>query len=492
MQYIVLYIFSILLIYILLFRDFFSRIFTRVGIVYLNDAELRWWWGMITMMSEIYLFLWIPYRFQKYSHEELNQYSEPSIYPFKDYLTPDLFFRDTNFGFFHRENFERMSYFYERNFSRNAPDIWLSIPYSFLEKVFIFPWKISFHWFKLQRSNLFRSLSHISGDNSLPSWKRKYILFGILLHWFYLCLIPWVPHFLLMTFYRYRKNHDIWQSWYDNASLQYPYIWICENNIKWRKWNRYMYSSHEYLFHVHSFDEKYIYWSWKIIIQKRLSSEEHFPYVWEYKFSLHQYTSEDFLILWWTNVYLSVKPGSNLYHEIPFEFKLPKFWRICIPRQSCLQNTEILVTFETAPFIVIPSTNLMTQNDHWHFSRVEFNNEFIFNYSISPDLSPLRMIYRAILRENIVQITFQKPLRKNGKFEFTYNNKTIPLENIEYLENNTILVFHLWENIPYYSQSERKNTLKVTITSLEDESWCVHYSEEPRIIWFPWINTWEK
>lgn len=491
MFYIACYIFSILLFYIVIFRKFFQKFFTQVWIVLLNDAELRWWGGLITMVCEVYLFLWIPYRFVKFTHEEVNKYSEPSIYPFDTYLTKDLFFRDTNFSFFHADNFERMNYFYEKNFSRPAPDAWISIPYSFIEYIFIFPWTLHFYGFHITKSNLFRSLSHLSWDNSLPPGKRKHILFGIVIYWTLLCLIPFVPHFLLISFYLFWKNGDIGYSYY-KKSIQNPFIWICENNIKWRKWNRYIFWSQEYIFQVESYDENNIYGKGKIILQKNIVSESHFPFVWDYGFGLQVISSNHFTIVWWTNVHFSMVPWTHFVHEIPFEFQLPITWSIEILRQSCIQNTQLVLSFTTSPFRLLPETNLAIQKDHWHFSRKEFNKNFHLTYSIIPDLAPLRMTYRAILSPRIIQISFQKPLRIGGEFVFYFDGKHIWYNQIDYHEENKVIVFHLLQDIPYYPLSERGKTLKVHISSLEDEAWCIHYKDTPRVIWFPWVNIWDN
>lgn len=178
MEYIVIvYLAWCILLYSVLFCKLLYPISNSLCIVFLNDAELRGGGGLITLVVEAKTFFGIPYKVLMHSHTELNQYSEPSFYPFRDHLTKDLFFRDTNYSLSQDENFERMQYFYKHNFpNRSVPNVWITIPYSFIESIFIFPFGINFGEHFIIKSNLFRSFSHITGDNHLDPDKRKLVL----------------------------------------------------------------------------------------------------------------------------------------------------------------------------------------------------------------------------------------------------------------------------------------------------------------------------
>lgn len=436
-------------------------------------------------------FSFFPYKFKKFTHEQLNSYSEPSIPPFDTNLTPDLFFRDVNYWFFHEENFERMKYFYLRNFPHlSLPWLWISIPYSFIEHIFLFPWTVQFSGLKIQKNNLFRSLSHITGDNNLPAWKRKFILLDLIIHWSALICIPFLPHYILLSFISFLSRRDIAMSSYQDSPNKesWPYIWVNENNLIGRKGNRYMINSQEYYFHVDSVDNDFITWTGKIVLRKSIQSQENFPFVGKYNFSINVVKSEHFTFLGWSNMVLSFLPREDFVHDIPFLFHLPKKGLITFFKQACLQNTEILVSMDTPPFWLLPKTNLLSQKDNWHFTRWVFKKDVRLKYEIFQDSSPLRMVYRWIINNNTVQITFQKPIEELWEFRFTYEWKDIPCSHLEFLDKWKILIFHLDKNIPTYPFSERKKVLKVEISNIKDTSWFLHYVEKPRVIWFPWTQ----
>ena len=495
MEYIWFYILSILLMYFSLVRKCIFPIRSKMNIVLLNDAELRWGWGLITLLIEISTFLGVPYRIHRYSHEELNSYSEPSVYPLDTHLSQDLFFRDSNFWFFHEDNFERMEYFYRKNFPwTSIPALWITIPYSFIERIFIFPWAIVFHGISLQKKNLFRALSHITGDNTLPPGRRKFVLLGLIFHWWILLCIPFVPHYFFLIFLQYVSKWDIGISSISSGKLLQNrlFLWVNENNLIGRKGNRYMLNTQEFILHINAQDSEYMYWNGKILLRKSIQSEEHFPFVWEYTFSLDVVHSKHFTLLGGSNVYLSFETREDFIHEVPFTFCIPVRWSIQFLRQSCMQNTEIVVSMDTRPFITLPMTNLAHQHDHWHYQRWPFDTDFQLKYSLIADNSPIRMLYRAILEHNIVQLTFQKPIQEGGTFHFRYKGKDILYNQIDYHDCWRILIFHLVSDIPYYPNTKRKNTLKLSCSNIIDITGQVHYRENPRKIWFPWVNIWDK
>lgn len=483
------YILSILVLYIISFWKIIFPIKNHICVLLLNDAELRGGGGLITQSIEVCTFFGIPYKILKHSHDEIHQYSEWSFYPFKEYVTENLLFRDTNYSFFADDNFRRAEYFYKKNFPlRKTPKVWISVPYSFIEKIYLFPIGITIGNLKIYKNNLFRSLSHLVWDNELPANTRKFILLQLAFRWIFLLLIPGIIHYIFFIHLQFLKNRNIviWKS--NNKKIKkWIYIWLNENNLKGRKSNRYMKTDHEYIFHVHSVWEKKIEWNWKIIIRKTLPSSEHFPFVGKYNCTFDIESSSEFKILWWTHLCHKCDVQSEFFHEIPFTFKLPREWNFSILRQSCLQNTNIFVSIDTLPFCHLPSTNLTNKIDHWHYSDEMFNSDFTVKYEFISDTSPLRMIYRWILDEKIVQISFQKPIiPKQENFRFYFKENSIDIASIDVHDNGKILIFHLAEKISHYPHSERKDVLKVWISNLQDTSGMSHYNKTERILWFPW------
>lgn len=487
--FIEIYILSIIVLYIVSFWRIIFPIWNHVCILLLNDAELRGGGGLITQSIECWTFFGIPYRSHKHSHDDIHQYSETSFYPFDQYVTEDLLFRDTNYSFFADENFSRAEYFYNKNYPhRKAPRIWISIPYSFIEKIFLFPFGIRIGNLKIYRENLFRSLSHLVGDNDLPAHMRKFILVELIFRWIFLCIIPGILFYIFYIYLQFLKigNIVIWKSG-EKTQKKWIYIGLNENNLKGRKSNRYMKTDQEYIFHIHAIGQDAIEWSWKIIIRKILPSSNHFPFVWKYHSTFDVESSSEFQISWWTHLHHECDAQGEFLHEIPFTFTLPREWNISILRQACLQNTNITVSIDTPPFSFLPNTNLANQIDHWHYSEKSFHSDFTLKYKCIPDKSPLRMIYRSILNETIVQISFQKAVApKKENFQFSFKEDSIDIESIDIHDDGRVLIFHLTEKIPYYPLIERTEVLRVRIKNLEDTTGMSHYATQERILWFPW------
>ncbi len=483
------YIVSICILYIITFWKIIFPIRNHICILLLNDAELRGGWWLITQSIELWTFFGIPYKIYKHSHDEIHQYSERSFYPFNKYVTEDLIFRDTNYSFFADENFTRTKNFYSRNYPhRRVPNIWVSIPYSFIEKIFLFPFGIRIGNLKICKKNLFRSLSHLVGDNDLPAHKRKFILVQLAFRWIFLCLIPGILYYIFFIYLQFLKNRNI-IIWKNGEKIQkkWIYIGLGENNLKGRKSNRYMKTNQEYIFHVHLIGTDYIEWSWKILIKKILPSSDHFPFVGTYHCTFDVVSSDHFQILGWTHLHSECDSQWELTHVIPFSFRIPIEWNISILRQACLQNTNIVVSIDTPPFCFLPKTNLTKKIDHWHYSEKEFYSDFNLKYKFIPDMAPLRMIYRWILEANIVQISFQKPVNaKKENFRFTFRDNEIQINSIDTHEDGRIIIFHLSEKIPYYAIKEREDVLKVCISDLSDTNNIIHYHKKNRILWFPW------
>ena len=126
------YILSIVGVFITCFWKIIFPVWNHLWILLLNDSELRGGGWLITQTLEIWTFLWVPYRIRKHPFDSIHQYSEKSFYPFNEFITEDLMFRDTNYSFFSNDNFKRANYFFKKNFPlKSVPKIWLSIPFSF-------------------------------------------------------------------------------------------------------------------------------------------------------------------------------------------------------------------------------------------------------------------------------------------------------------------------------------------------------------------------
>ena len=477
------------LFYIILFHKIIFPISNSLCIIFLNDAELRGGGGLITLVVEAKTFFSIPYSVHMYSHTELNKYSEPSMYPFKDHLAKDLFFRDTNYSLFQDENFERMQYFYTHNFPNNPiPKTWITIPYSFVESIFIFPFGLKFGEHTIRKWNLFRSFSHITGDNNLDPDKRKFILWKFIFHWIFLCLIPGVLIYIFSKFLYFMSHWDICiMHVYERVQRPDVYIWLSENNLRWRKSNRYIRSEQEYIFHVDSLENWSISGTWELIIRKILPSIEHFPFVGKYNTTFSISYSHHFQILSGVNLYHQCDPGSTFEHKIIFAFNLPVEWRINIIKQSCIQNTHIITHFITPPYIALPRTNLLVQKDHWHYNISWFVKDFQLRYNIIPDVSPLRMIFRGIIDKRHIQISFQKPIYVNiENYQFFYEGKVFDIDSIESNNDWNIVIMGFKEDIPFYPSQERINTMKVLLSDIEDVTGMIHYTKKHRELWIPW------
>lgn len=97
------------------------------------------------------------------------------------------------------------------------------------------------------------------------------------------------------------------------------------------------------------------------------------------------------------------------------------------------------------------------------------------------------MIYRGILDEKTVQISFQKPvIPAPENFIFSFGDQEISIDSIDIHDDGRVLIFQLSESIPYYDSSEREMVLQVTISNVLDIMGMHHYIQSPRIIWFPW------
>lgn len=467
---------------------------SKAVILLQNNEELRWWGWLITNQAEVKLFYWIPYKFSKISFDEINNYSQNSFEPFYSYLTQDLFFRDVNFSVFNTKNILRFNEFYEKSLNKPKPDFWILINFSVFEKIFRVLPTINIRWIKLNSKNLFRWLSQLTTDS--PDWLkwRKDILFKI---WFILIpflFIPFVIHYILwILFISKNKDFFIQDSW-ETFEEKLNYLAITENNLIWRKDNRYSKNNIQYNFFVDNFDWEYIYGKGNIIFSKTLFATDSFPISGKYTWSFWIESSEVFVFENPDYKIIELNNLENWNIKYNFSFKLPKNWEIKIVRQPWIKNTDLSVNFETKIFSYMPITNLKKKVDHWHNLDVKFNKNFILKYDIEYDKSPLKMVYRTIYDRWIFQINFQKQLKNVTKdnFEIIYNNKKVDISEIELLEDNHVIFIYYsnLDTIDYYPFEDRLNTAKLFIKNLEDISWQIHY-QNWREIWFPWSKNYD-
>lgn len=490
-NYILLYLVSVYLLYFLIFSKLFFPIKNKIVFILQNEGELRWGWGLITMSIEVYFFLGIPYRVYKHGFKEMSSYSEIFFDPFNKRLADKMIFRDVNYSIFQDENKERMIRYYQHIFPKKSiPNRWILINYASIERLFSIIPSFRIKGLLINKNSLFRSISHLVGDNPEGGIdRRKDAIFFLIPKVSLTLLIPFFPHIFLINLFISLLKKDLIVISQSSKKIKNPYIALVENNIIGRKGNRYMENTISYDFLVEKYDNDIIIWSWVIRVYRKLFAEESFPLTWKYSCLFSFESSEHFKRIWDEKyVFQQMNPNESTIYELPFSFILPKKWVISILKQVWLLNTNLMVNFQTKMFSLLPKTNLSIKKDHIHMLHRHFSSDYIFKYDIIPDFSPIRLIHRAIIRPWVIQITFQKSIKSDIEafsFSFLWNSISIN-KMIKEDEGKTLIFLYKESKIPYYSRNERIDVLYCEVSNLKDETWIIHYSQDSRKIWFPW------
>ena len=484
----ILYLSSIYFLYILVFYKLVFPIRQRCIVVMLNNNETRWWWGFVTHQLEINLFLWIPYKIKNINFLDINSFTTTSFEPFKSNLSKKLSFRDCNYSIFNEENKERLYLFCEKSLNFRPNNI-LLFNFSFLE--YIFPnFTFKFKGFKFNKENLFRNLSHIISDTDDWLHNRKNIIMKFWLKiWLFIFMIPFYPHYIIFKSVIGKKTKNLIilnENFQDKP--KWNYIWVEENNLIWRKWNRYLSNYTEYNLYVEEMDEVHIYWKWMIKIFKTLLSDVSFPIAWDYKASIKWVFSENFTFKNEYNL-IQIKNWQSLFYEIPFTFKLPKSWEINIVAWPWTLSNNIVINFQTKIFYLLPTTNLNKKIDHLNKQNLELKNNFNLKYWVIYDKSPLKFQSRKIVRDWTIYISFNKELVNLSEKNFTilYKWKEIWIVWIEQKwENKTDIYIHYPSFlIEKYDFTTEKDLASLTYKKLEDKTWTVHFTKprEIKLVW---------
>ncbi|MDD2487465.1 MAG: hypothetical protein PHS92_03780 [Candidatus Gracilibacteria bacterium] len=485
------YLITIYLLYMLFFRKIVFPIKNHIFIIFQNDGEIRGGGGLITLTAEIRTFLGIPYSFIRHGFNDINNYKENFFSPFSEKLSMHLIFRDTNHSIFQDENVSRFVHFYKKIFPGNdIPKTWLIINYTFVENLFRFipPFKLGS--FNIRRSSLFKTLSHLVGDNDLGGNKRKDVIFSLIPRILILFIIPFFPHLMLVLGKIGLNKKDMVLVGYDEKIPRSPiYISIAENNLIGRKGNRYIENSLGFDFFIQDVNEENISGTGKIRISKRLFAEESFPLSGTYRFVLLPVFSKHFSFDESDYRYFEFGPNGSFYHEISFEFNLPRTGFIDILKQDGLQNTNITANFQTKMFQYLPITNLPSKKDHWHSLNKSFTKNLRLVYDLMSDNSALRLIHRTIISPGILQISFQKSvIPSKSNFLFTYEGSIIDIKEVITEDEGKTLIFFISDpdSIPYYTSLEKNTVLKVEMSNIKDVTGMIHYGNVSRKNWLPW------
>ncbi len=212
------------------------------------------------MSIEVYLFLGFPYKIYKHGFNEMSSYSEIFSDPFNKKLAAKMIFRDVNYSIFQDENEERMNRFYKNIFPEKClPNRWILINYASIERLFFIIPHFYIKELLFSKNTLFRSLSHLVGDNPEGGLdRRKDILFSLIPKVYPLLFIPFFPHILFVLLYVSLRKKDIIITSHSSKKIKLPYIALVENNIIGRKGNRYMENTISYDFMIEKYDNNLI------------------------------------------------------------------------------------------------------------------------------------------------------------------------------------------------------------------------------------------
>jgi len=483
-----LYIISIYIFYALIFYKLIFPLKQKNIFVFLNNCEIRWGGWFITHQIEVHFIIWIPYIIKNIPFIDINKYTHPSFEPYKSNLSKKLSFRDCNFSIFNEENYDRLK-MYSKNSLDYKPDNFILFNYSFIES--IFPnINIRFNNFIFNKKNLFRNLSHITTDNNEWKYDRKNILTKLAKKLIiYISIIPFYPHYILMRIFenKLKKNFYILNDQYKDKP-NWNYIWIEENNLIWRKWNRYITNYTQYNFYINELKDNYIHWKWMVKIFKTLFADESFPISWEYKANIQLSCSNRFKYENTPNI-IRINNGQSIFYEIPFTFTLPINWSIDIIKWPWTINNNVSIIFQTKMFYLLPNTNLESQVDHLHTSNFELKKDFNLQYNVWFDTSPLKLQSRKIIDNWILSINFNKELINltPDNFEIIYMWNSLNINKIEKVWEfkTNIYIYYNKDEIEKYDFKSTDNLAYIYCKNLEDKTKTLHYTS-PRKIKLVW------
>lgn len=477
------YILSLLILFIILLYKIIFKIKSKNFILLQNNTELRWWWWLITQTAEIKTFLWIPYKFKKHTFGELSKYTEKSFYPFSELLAKDMIFRDINYSIFQKDNLIRFKKFYTKNFKWNRlPNNWIIINFSLIENIFNVLPTINIKWFKINWKTLFRNLSHLTTDNPLWIEKRKYIIFDLWIKIIIpILIIPFLLHiiFIKLLIWQKNKNFFILNNSFNDKNIKVPYIWIEENNLIWRKNNRFIQSFIEYNLYITEKKNNIISWIWKIKIHKTLYANDSFPISWKYTSVIKAISSKDFIFEDNNYKKIIINNWWSINSVLNFKFNLKEKDLIKIIQQSWVKNIITSVNIQTKAFKYLPLTNLINKKEHWN--NQIFNNNtknIIIKYNISDDLSYLKLQSIRIMEPGKIQLNLQKEvidINKEKTF-LEYKWEKIKITDIKTAKGNKTCLFIYFnkEKIPKYI-FHKEESAKINIFEIKDSSWITHY-----------------
>jgi hypothetical protein len=488
MIYIIAYIFSIYILYAIVFYKIVFPIKQKNLVVFLNNCEARWWWGFITHQIEINFLFWIPYKIKNINFLDINSYVEDSIEPFKSNLSQNISFRDCNYSIFNEENYKRLDYFSSKSLWYRHKNIIL-FNFSFIESIFWFI-SINFWWIKFDKNSLFLALSHIVSDNPNWAYGRKNIILNFWIKLLFIMIfIPFYPHYIIIKIIENIKQKNLFilnESFKDIP--KWNYIWIEENNLIWRKWNRYLSNYTEYNFYVEELKDDFIYWKWIIKIFKTLLVWESFPIAWEYIASIRWVFSDNFS---YDDDYkiINIKNNNSIFYEIPFFFRLPKEWEINIIKWPWSINNNVSVNFQTKIFHLVPKTNLKSKIDHLNREITCIKNNFLLKYNVFFDKSIIKFQWMKILDDWLISIHFNKELKDINKdsFKISYKWIDIAIESIEKNDDKTnIIIYYKKWSIEKYDFKIEKEIAYLYISNIQDLSWNIYYDKNNRKLRLIW------
>lgn len=491
--FILFYFITFFVLFILTFFDLFKKIKSKNFILLQNNNELRWGWWLITQTLEIHTFLWIPYKLKKHTFSELNSYSEKFFPPFYDLLSKKIVFRDINYSIFHTENLERFEKYYKNNFKSDIKiDNWILINFSLIEELFRFLPTLKLKWFKINSKTIFRNLSHLTTDS--PDWleKRKFIIFKLI--WkiiISLIFIPFLIHIFFITLLRWKinKNLIILNKNYSDQ-LSENFIWVEENNLIWRKNNRFINTFIEYNFYIENIDNKNnIFWTWSIKIHKTLYADESFPISWKYTWIIRWVSSSNIIFKNTDYNKIILQNWETNYIHLNFNFNMKNNSSVNIINQSWIQNNTYSINFWSKSFKLLPNTNLKNNKEHWNNEIfVNYKKNIKIKYNINYDKSPLKLQSIRIMEDWKIQLNFQKEIididKKNTFLEYKWKKiKITDIMNAKW-DKTCLFIYFEKNKIDKYIFRKDQNA-KIHLYSLKDSTWLTHYKQW-RIIDISW------
>lgn len=303
--------------------------------------------------------------------------------------------------------------------------------------------------------------------------------------------IPFYIHLILIkTIKNFNRKNIFILNWKYKDKPDWDYIWIEENNLIWRKWNRYLSNYTEYNFYIEEKNNTYIQWKWIIKIFKTLLADKSFPISWEYIASIKAIYSDNFIFNNCTSL-IKISNWSNIFHEIPFCFNLPNNWTINIIKWPWTLNNNISINIQTKIFYLLPKTNLKQKLDHLNRENFELKTNYKLEYDITYDTSPLKIQSIKIVEDGILFLLIQKELINFdlSNFKIYYKWNVINIEKVEknVANSNLIKIFYTKWNIDFFNIKKNRNIeipyLKVN--NLEDKTWMIHYKNwrNIRFVW---------